>query len=70
MEPGYKYEIIADDLRDRIKKGEFATTKVLPTQKRLVQEYSCSTRTIQRAVDILLLEELVTSKRGSGIFLL
>lgn len=63
------YERVADDLRKRVLAGEFAKRRTLPTQNMLTKHYNCSARTIQKAMDILKDERLITSERGMGYYL-
>lgn len=61
-----KYEEIANTIRNRIKSDIYPPDSLLPKQIDLVKEFSVSRMTIQKALDILTLEGLLTSKKGVG----
>lgn len=61
-----KYIEIADILRQRIKEGSYPPDSLLPNQTELVKEFRVSRMTIKNAINILMMEGLVISKRGSG----
>lgn len=63
-----KYIYIANDMRNRILKGEFASNDQLPFEKDLIEEYSASKMTVKKALDILVNEGLIIKRRGSGTF--
>ena len=59
-----KYIEIADILRQRIK-DNFYPDRLLPNQNELVEEFDVSRMTIKNAINILMMEGLVLSKRGA-----
>ncbi|OTN75468.1 hypothetical protein A5886_000538 [Enterococcus sp. 8G7_MSG3316] len=61
-----KYLEIADELRKRIKDGTYPKDSFLPYQTELVEEFGVSRMTIKNAVNILIMEGLLLTKRGSG----
>ncbi|WP_071130475.1 GntR family transcriptional regulator [Enterococcus timonensis] len=61
-----KYIDIANILRTRIKDGTYAKGALMPNQTDLVTEFSASRMTIKKAINILIMEGLLISKRGSG----
>ena len=61
-----KYVEIADVLRKRIKDGTYPKESFLPHQTELVKEFGVSRMTIKNAINILIMEGLLLSKRGSG----
>lgn len=61
-----KYEYIADILRDRIQKNVYPKDSLLPNQTEFVEEFNVSRVTIKKAINILVMEGLVYSRRGSG----
>lgn len=63
-----KYQEIAEDLRKRIRSGEFAPGAKLPTEDDLRDEYRASRNTIRQAVEILAREGLVARRQGQGTF--
>ncbi|AUB52291.1 GntR family transcriptional regulator [Enterococcus mundtii] len=61
-----KYEEIANVLRDRIRSKKYPPNSFLPNQVDLVEEFNASRMTIKKAINILAMEGLVYSQRGSG----
>ena len=61
-----KYVEIADVIRERIENQTYPTGSFLPNQVDLVTEFQVSRMTIKKAINILIMEGLVLSKRGSG----
>lgn len=61
-----KYEEIANILRERIQNGEYPADSFMPNQVDLVDEFGVSRMTIKKAINILTMEGLVYSQRGSG----
>lgn len=61
-----KYVEIADIIRERIKNQTYPTGSLLPNQVDLVTEFNVSRMTIKKAINILIMEGLVLSKRGAG----
>ncbi|WP_165005925.1 MULTISPECIES: GntR family transcriptional regulator [unclassified Enterococcus] len=61
-----KYEEIANTLRERIRSGIYPRNSFLPNQVDLVEEFGASRMTIKKAINILAMEGLVYSQRGSG----
>lgn len=61
-----KYEDIANTLRTRIKSGDYPAGSFLPKQTELVTEFNVSRMTVQKAVEVLMMEGLVASKKGVG----
>lgn len=63
----HKYREIADDLRGRIKAGEFDTEKRnLPAERKLRDQYGASLMTVRNALGVLRDEGIVESRVGSG----
>lgn len=65
-EPLWPYEQVTTDLRDRITSGDL--TGQLPSRIQLAADYDVSHMTIQRAIDTLKEEGLLTSRPGLGVF--
>lgn len=63
-----KYVEIADDLRQRIRSGEFTQGDKLPTEEDLGDTYEASRNTIRRAVERLTREALVATRPGQGTY--
>jgi DNA-binding GntR family transcriptional regulator len=64
------YRQIADDLRRRIRAGEFAPGDRLPTRKQLAAHYRVSDQVPVSAIRVLAAEGLVESRHGSGTYVL
>ncbi len=62
------YLRVADDLRDRIRRGEWAQGDRMPSRAQLAREYGVGRNVTQRAVDLLIVEGLVEGRAGSGTF--
>lgn len=61
-----RYQVIADDLRRRIREAEFDLSAVLPSESELSAHYAASRVTVRRALEVLRLEGLVESRQGFG----
>ncbi len=64
----YKYEVIADNLRQQIKSGKYAPGELLPDQNKLAATFDTTRITIHKAIQLLIIEGMVYSKRGAGTF--
>jgi GntR family transcriptional regulator len=62
------YLEVADDLRARIKRGEWAEGDRVPSRAQLAQEYGVGRNVTQRAVDRLIVEGLLEGRAGSGTY--
>lgn len=63
-----KYELIKDELIERIRNNDFAHDKVFCTEKMLSEQYEVSNITAKRAITDLEQEGLLYRKRGVGSF--
>ncbi|MFV0556136.1 MAG: GntR family transcriptional regulator [Lactovum sp.] len=63
-----KYEIIADNLRQKIRTGEFEKNSALPFEYELCKHYNCSKQTMKKALELLVFEGLIYRQRGKGTF--
>ena len=63
-----KYNDIANELRNRIRKGIYTPNEPLPSQKMLAEQFTTSRMTMQKALDILTSEGLIQGKRGLGTY--
>ena len=59
---------IADDLADRIRRGEYPAGSQLPTMAELARIYSVSVSTVQRALERLKERGVVVGAPGRGLF--
>jgi len=62
------YAQIADDLADRIARGEYPPGTRLPSYTQLAELYDVSYRTIHRAIRILRHRRVVYGEPGRGVF--
>ncbi|MGA5580310.1 GntR family transcriptional regulator [Streptomyces thermodiastaticus] len=60
------YERIADDLRQRIRAGEYAAGERLPAETKLADEYRRSLPTVRQALGVLQAEGLIEKQHGRG----
>lgn len=65
----YKYQQIANQLRQAFTTGAYAPGAMLPDQEALAKTYHTTRITIRKALQLLIVEGVVYSKRGSGTFL-
>ncbi|MGQ0434645.1 MAG: GntR family transcriptional regulator [Microthrixaceae bacterium] len=63
-----RYRTIADDLRARVTRGEFAAGRLLPSESELAGSYAASRVTIRNALEVLRDEGLVDARQGLGWF--
>lgn len=61
-----RYQAIAEDLRRRIRGGDFELAGVLPSEAELSSHYGASRVTVRRALEVLRGERLVESRQGFG----
>lgn len=59
---------LAEILRERIRSGEYAPGKRLPSLMALVEEFGLNAKTVKKAVDALRDEGLVVTSPGRGTF--
>ncbi|MCC0648161.1 GntR family transcriptional regulator [Clostridioides sp. ZZV15-6598] len=64
----YKYEIIANEIRNKIKANEFKINEKLPDEKTLSNMFKCSRMTMKQAMDMLVSEGYIIKSRGIGTF--
>jgi len=66
--PRARYQQVADDLRDAIKRGEFGPGAMLPSQPELARRYGLNQTSINRAIAVLRAEGYVRVEHGRGAF--
>lgn len=62
------YQQIAAILRARIKSGELAPDRAIPSETRLMQDYGVARETARKAVRVLVDEGLVYVVQGRGAY--
>ncbi len=65
-----KYELISQEVKERINKGFYPQDQPIPDEHSLSKEFGCSRMTIKRALDVLVREGLLFRKRGHGTFII
>jgi len=68
MPARYRYEEIADDLRQRIAAGEFPPGSRLPSRRELIEQYKVTEPVIDRAMQILRVLNIVETLPGVGVY--
>ncbi|MFD1440324.1 MULTISPECIES: GntR family transcriptional regulator [Lacticaseibacillus] len=65
----YKYQQIAQSLHQMFTDGTYAPGALLPDQEQLAKQFHTTRITIRKAIQLLIVEGVVYSKRGAGTFL-
>lgn len=63
-----KYIYIANELKQKIKEGEYKYGEAIPSENELTQLYDVSRHTIREAISLLVTEEFVRKEKGSGTY--
>ena len=64
----YKYEKISQAIRKQIIEQKIKPGALLPDQNQLAKEFNTTRITIGKALQSLIIEGLIYSKRGAGTF--
>lgn len=64
----YKYKEVADGLRKEINSGKYAPGELMPDQNQIATDYNTTRITVHKALQLLIVEGMVYSKRVSGTF--
>lgn len=64
-----KYQRIADDLRRKIRDGQYPPDTRIPAETELLTQYRVSLPTIRQALTVLRAEGLIESRQGIGTFI-
>ena len=67
-EPKRIYQQIADQIRERILRGEWKAGQRIPSIRELAVELGVNPNTVTRSYQKLLERELITNQRGRGYF--
>lgn len=65
----YKYEEISADLKAMFTSGKYEPGALLPDQEQLAREFNTTRMTIRKAIQTLVTEGVVYTRRGAGTFL-
>lgn len=68
--PRARYQQIADELREAIRKGVYNAGDMLPSHPKLAEEYGVSRTLAKQATDILVAEGIARAERGRGVVVL
>lgn len=63
----YKYESVADDLRNSIQNHEYPTG-VLPTEQELMEQFGVGKKTVYSALSLLVKEGTISRVKGKGTY--
>ncbi|MFV0560758.1 MAG: GntR family transcriptional regulator [Enterococcus sp.] len=63
-----KYQLIADDLREKIKTNVYPIGSVIPPELQLQKDYQVSRYTVRQAIALLVNEGYLRSEKGSGTY--
>lgn len=66
--PVTPYRQLADILKARIARGDWADGRPIPSETRLTQEYELARSTVRRALDVLVEERVVWKVQGRGTY--
>jgi len=64
----YKYQQISEKIRKKIVNGNFKAGGLLPDQNKLARDFGTTRITIRKAIQALIIEGIVYTKRGAGTF--
>ncbi|WPC16588.1 GntR family transcriptional regulator [Pediococcus inopinatus] len=64
----YKYQEISKEIREKVLKGKYSAGDLLPDQNQLAKEFDTTRITIRKAIQALVIEGIVYTKRGAGTF--
>ncbi|MBU7554637.1 GntR family transcriptional regulator [Pediococcus ethanolidurans] len=64
----YKYEKISNEIRKKILSGNYKAGGLLPDQNQLAEDFNTTRITIRKAIQALIIEGIVYTKRGAGTF--
>lgn len=62
------YQRLRDDLLQRIAVGEWGPGDAIPTEAELTQTYELATGTVRKAIDMLVVEGILTRSHGKGTY--
>jgi len=63
-----RYHRIAESLRERIRRGDFAAGARLPNQRHLARDFGVTLMTLRQALELLEREKLIVRRHGLGTF--
>jgi GntR family transcriptional regulator, arabinose operon transcriptional repressor len=63
-----KYQVIIDDIKDKILSGEYRVGEQIPTESAMQERYNVSRHTVRKAILELSNEGFLRSEKGSGTY--
>lgn len=63
-----KYIEIKNKILEKIKSGEYAPGKAIPSERQLAQIYNANRITVRKSLEELMYDDLLISKKGSGTY--
>lgn len=64
----YKYKEVANTLRHQIQHGKYEPGELMPDQNQIAKNFNTTRITVHKALQLLMVEGMVYSKRGSGTY--
>lgn len=64
----YKYKKIAENIKSKIKNGQYKAGDILPDQSQIAKDFNTTRSTVHKALNLLVVEGMIYSKRGAGTF--
>jgi len=68
MSPDTKVDMLTDELRERVRRGDFGTAGRLPSLRMLADEFGTSNETMNKVVQRLQAEGVLLSLGRAGVF--
>ncbi len=68
MSRSFRWQVIADELREDIVKGRYLPGHKLDTEEVLARRFGVNRHTVRRSLEVLKNEGLLHSRRGSGVY--
>jgi GntR family transcriptional regulator len=65
---GPSYQLVADDIRARIRSGEYELGQPIPSTARLMQIHQVSSTVVRRAVEQLRTDGVLVGQPGKGVY--
>ncbi|MGW4729290.1 GntR family transcriptional regulator [Streptomyces shenzhenensis] len=63
-----RHQVVADDLRRRLARGEWPVGAKLPSRARMAEEYGVNPNVMQKAQERLIIEGFLEGRAGSGTY--
>jgi GntR family transcriptional regulator len=63
------YQVVADDIRGRIRSGEYAVGDAIPSTNGLMRQYGASSTVVRRAVEQLREAGILAGQQGKAVYI-